>query len=225
MMSDVMLQGRIIIRNDTRSALEASTIVLYKGEIAIEIQGDGTAKFKVGNGTAMYRQLPYSTLTPDEIRDVINDYVSNISISNGGIITVTKGDGTLNNLQIPIATNSSNGLLSSADKIKYDTYDKKILSDTTDNWELYPNTISEINTIYIYTDYQINDDLTYVPGIKIGDGESTIVELPFIDDYINSRITNILLNAITEEERQFWNNKVRCYMDENVSETLIFTTE
>lgn len=224
-MSDVTLQGRIIIRNDTKSALEASTIVLYKGEIAIEIQGNGTAKFKVGNGTAMYRQLPYSTLTPDEVRDVINDYVSNISISNGGIITVTKGDGTSNNLQIPIATNSSNGLLSSADKIKYDTYDKKILSDTTDNWELYPNTISEKNTIYIYTDYQINDDLTYVPGIKIGDGESTIVELPFIDDYINSRITNILLNAITEEERQFWNNKVRCYMDENVSETLIFTTE
>lgn len=224
-MSDVTLQGRIIIRNDTKSALEASTIVLYKGEIAIEIQGNGTAKFKVGNGTAMYRQLPYSTLTPDEVRDVINDYVSNISISNGGIITVTKGDGTSNNLQIPIATNSSNGLLSSADKIKYDTYDKKILSDTTDNWELYPNTISEKNTIYIYTDYQINDDLTYVPGIKIGDGESTIVELPFIDDYINSRITNILLNAITEEERQFWNNKVRCYMDENNSETLIFTTE
>lgn len=224
-MSDVTLQGRIIIRNDTKSALEASTIVLYKGEIAIEIQGDGTAKFKVGNGTDMYRQLSYSTLTPDEIRDVINDYVSNISISNGGIITVTKGDGTSNNLQIPIATNSSNGLLSSADKIKYDTYDKKILSDTTDNWELYPNTISEKNTIYIYTDYQINDDLTYVPGIKIGDGESTIVELPFIDDYINSRITNILLNAITEEERQFWNNKVSCYMDENASETLIFTTE
>lgn len=227
-MSDNVIKTRVIIRNDTKTALDASTVILYKGEIAIEIHDNGISKFKIGNGVDVYRDLPYSTLTPyeinTEVRNIISDYVTSIAIKNGSILTYMKGDGTSTDLQIPIATTETDGLLSSADKIKYDSYKKIILSDTTQNWNMYPETISTKDTIYVYSNYQIDSDLKYIPGIKIGDGVTPIVDLPFIDDAINNQITNILMSNVTEEEKRFWNNKVRCYMDNNDIEKLIFTT-
>ena len=54
----------------------------------------------------------------------------------------------------------------------------------------------------------------YVPGIKIGDGSAYVVDLPFVN--------------ITSEQVNFWNNKVNCYLeteltDEGNNETLVFT--
>lgn len=227
-MNDNIIKTRVIIRNDTKTALDASSVILYKGEIAIEIHDNGTSKFKIGNGIDVYRDLPYSTLTPyeinTEIRDIIGDYITSIAIKNGSIITYMKGNGISADLQIPIATTENDGLLSFADKIKYDSYRKIILSDTTQNWNMYPETLSTKDTIYVYSNYQINSDLKYIPGIKIGDGVTPIVDLPFIDDAINNRLTNILMCNVTEEEKTFWNNKVRCYMDDEDTEKLIFTT-
>lgn len=228
-MSDNVIKTRVIIRNDNKTALDASSVVLYRGEVAIELQNDGTTKFKVGNGVDVYRLLPYSTLSPNEIYNLFSDYLKEVSVNVNNkkiYITGTYGDDSEYDLEIPTATDNSNGLLSWSDKQKYDGYANKILSDTNENWNMYPNTVSIKDTIYIYTDYQINSEGKYVPGIKIGDGVTFIVDLPFIHDILNSQITNILANycTVTNEEKKFWNDKMRCYMDDVDKEKLIFTS-
>ena len=47
-----------------------------------------------------------------------------------------------------------------------------------------------------------------------------------MDDILNSQITNILANycTVTNEEKKFWNDKMRCYMDDVDKEKLIFTS-
>ena len=109
-MSDLVVKTRIVLRNDTKSSLEASTVVLLKGEVALELNDEKkTAKFKVGDGIATYAQLPYSTLTPDEINTAINEAITNtttvgsISLSSGttnGTVKLTVNGTTFDNIAV-----------------------------------------------------------------------------------------------------------------------------
>ena len=109
-MSDLVVKTRIVLRNDTKSSLEASTVVLLKGEVALELDNEKkTAKFKVGDGIATYAQLPYSTLTPDEINTAINEAITNtttvgsISLSSGttnGTVKLTVDGTTFDNIAV-----------------------------------------------------------------------------------------------------------------------------
>ena len=86
-------------------------------------------------------------------------------------------------------------------------------ADTTQGWLNRTSEVSILNTVYIYTDHEIierNNKILKVPGIKIGDGLAYVVDLPFI--------------TVTQAERDFWNNKVRCYLQEGDTENLVFTT-
>lgn len=75
------IKTRIIIRNDTSDNWEGSIIVLQKGEPAIEIDTvNKTGKLKIGDGTSTFSQLPFSTLTPDEI----DAKIANASAGSGG---------------------------------------------------------------------------------------------------------------------------------------------
>lgn len=76
------IRTRIIIRNDSSSNWESSTIILKKGEPALEIDATKkTAKLKIGDGVSTFSELPFSTLTPDEI----DSKIQNASSSGGGI--------------------------------------------------------------------------------------------------------------------------------------------
>ena len=81
-MSKSQLDSRIILRNDTKTAFNASSIILRKGEPAIEIGSDGVAKFKFGDGINTYYNLPYSTLTPDVIITLVENNKGGIEISD-----------------------------------------------------------------------------------------------------------------------------------------------
>lgn len=86
-------------------------------------------------------------------------------------------------------------------------------ANTTQGWAEKTTEVSVLNTVYIYTDREIierDNKIIKVPGIKIGDGLAYVVDLPFI--------------TVTQAERDFWNNKVRCLLDTRDSENLIFTT-
>lgn len=55
---------------------------------------------------------------------------------------------------------------------------------TTSGWNSQPSLVAERSAIYIYSDYRnisINNTTKYVPGIKVGDGISNLIDLPFID--------------------------------------------
>ena len=98
---------------------------------------------------------------------------------------------------------------------------------TREQWRAQPSFVSEAGVLYIYSNYKTkeeNDQIIYIPGIKIGDGVTYIEDLPFLNEDIEGRVYQHISNNvahISSEERTFWNNKVRCYNDD---ENLIFTT-
>ena len=97
-----------------------------------------------------------------------------------------------------------------------------ILSNTKEGWDSQPSLIGQLNTIYVYTDYRLDEEGNAIPGIKIGDGNAYLIDAPFMDTDIIDHINNHTIH-ITEEERQFWNNKVRCFESVVDEQELIFS--
>lgn len=105
----------------------------------------------------------------------------------------------------------------------------KIYYDTVEGWNAQQLLLSEKQCLYVYTDWLRTEDefgnVTFMPGIKIGDGGSYLIDLPFIDgnvkEILEEHISNISAH-VTEEDRAFWNNKCRA-VDEVENENLILT--
>ena len=83
-----------------------------------------------------------------------------------------------------------------------------VISKTTEEWRRSPQEMSKKNCIYVYSDYRIEDGVK-IPRIKIGDGMSYVVDLPFST------------MSITEEDIERWNDHVGVYVDEE-SHNMIF---
>lgn len=100
----------------------------------------------------------------------------------------------------------------------------KIRIDTKANWDMKIAYIPANGDIIIYSDRNTIDGVNY-PGLKVGDGNAYLIDLPFVGDDIALSILNELEEHIanrdihvTEEEKNFWNNKLNC---EIVEEELI----
>jgi len=98
-----------------------------------------------------------------------------------------------------------------------------VLYNTTATWNSQPSLVSAQGFIYVYTDYKKNDQNQDIAGLKFGDGSAYLIDLPFIDEVLYEHL-NDNIKHITQQEREFWNNKVRCYQDPNNPDNLIFTT-
>ena len=106
---------KIILRNDVAETWENSTIVLERGEPALELDLEtGYAKFKVGDGSHVFADLPYSTATPKEIQDMIDTAIANIEGGGGG----TGTDGIY---AVELSSGTNNGTLKL--KVNNNTYD------------------------------------------------------------------------------------------------------
>ena len=106
----------------------------------------------------------------------------------------------------------------------------RVYYDTKANWDQQTNLIAEKAAIYIYSDYEVVldrlDNVTEYAGIKIGDGKSYLIDMPFITDYLAQIIFAHLADRslhITEAEREFWNNKVSTYFNDGEPENLVFS--
>lgn len=99
--------------------------------------------------------------------------------------------------------------------------DKQVIFDTTAGWSAQTSLVSKKDTLYVYTDHQTDAQGNKVAGIKAGDGLAYVVDLPFTDAILTEHIADNVRH-ITQTERDFWNNKVRCYYAG--TEQLIFTT-
>lgn len=102
--------------------------------------------------------------------------------------------------------------------------------DTTANWALQGGLIAEEAAIYIYSDYSWRtigaENRVPLAGIKIGDGTSYLIDLPFITDQATSLILSHISNTslhVTAAEKEFWNNKVSSYLDGSDLENLILS--
>ena len=106
----------------------------------------------------------------------------------------------------------------------------KIEVKTSAEWENYIQYIPEAGRIIVYSDRRVINGVAY-PGIKIADGLAYVVDLPFVGDDASSEFMSALENHvndhvvhITEEERQFWNNKINYNFDEQ-GENLILNRD
>lgn len=97
-MATKTLTTRIALKTDTTANWSASTLVLLKGEQAIEIPESGEYKLKIGDGVNTFKDLPYVAMTPTEIKNLINSgAVQTVSLSSGtnnGTVKLTV-DGTV----------------------------------------------------------------------------------------------------------------------------------
>ena len=99
--------------------------------------------------------------------------------------------------------------------------DKQVKFNTTAGWNAQTSLVSQANTLYVYTDHQRDSQGNNVAGIKAGDGNAYVVDLPFTDAIATEHIADTTRH-VTASERNFWNNKVRCYYASG--DELIFTT-
>lgn len=91
--------------------------------------------------------------------------------------------------------------------------------DTTEHWNENRLFVPMKGEVIIYTDHGKIDDgygnLIDVPGIKIGDGNAYLIDLPFVGNDVRYEIMQEIRNHednhiihITQEEREYWNNKL-----------------
>ena len=106
----------------------------------------------------------------------------------------------------------------------------RVYYDTKENWDSDISRIAERGVVYIYSNYQYieDEDGNQIPvaGIRIGDGSSYLIDMPFVSDAATYLITAHIANTkvhVTPQERQFWNNKVSAYADHQDAENLILS--
>ena len=101
--------------------------------------------------------------------------------------------------------------------------DGAILYDTEENWNAQPQLISAKGSIYVYSNHEIFQG-KLIPGIKIGDGVTYLIDMAFLDDPYANHIRDTIIHVSTED-REFWGDKVTCNIDPMQMNTLIFTKE
>ena len=57
----------------------------------------------------------------------------------------------------------------------------EVYFNTVAGWAAQSSLVGQANTIYVYTDYQEDEDGNQIAGIKIGDGNAYLIDKPFLD--------------------------------------------
>lgn len=102
---------------------------------------------------------------------------------------------------------------SAVDYIKNKPDITTFLYDTTAAWNAQPSLVSKQKTIYVYTDYQLDDEGNNVPGFKVGDGVTRLFKLPFTGSE----------GGVSDSERRSWNDKVTAFIDPEDYENLVLS--
>lgn len=72
------LKSRIVHVSKTTLEWASESTVILKGEMAIEFTDSGAPKIKYGDGTKTFAQLPYATMTPEEIETAIEQGIQDV---------------------------------------------------------------------------------------------------------------------------------------------------
>lgn len=87
--------------------------------------------------------------------------------------------------------------------------DSKVYYGSTTYWNSHPDIIGKRGCIYIYSDWYTDPEYGKVAGLKVGDGETPLIEIAATDQMWQDHI-NDMVRHITQAEREYWNNKVTC---------------
>ena len=107
-----------------------------------------------------------------------------------------------------------------------------ILSNTTEQWNSQRDLIAARNTLYVYTDHEREEmpdgAVTLYPGVKIGDGTSYLIDMPFsitgseasLFADIDEHIKNMRIH-VGESDREAWDEKVSASVNESSEELVL----
>ena len=196
-MASKTIKTTFLLKRASTETWESLNPVLKYGEPGYE---KDNGKLKIGDGITPWNNLSYLI---DVNTKIIVD-----NPQNGEVLTYNAAADTWENKKLEFSN---------------------IMSGTTEYWNSKPQLIPKKDTIIIYTDYQSKEEegnIINIPGIKIADGSAFLIDQPFVDEDIREVVGSHLSNSdihITPQEREFWNNKVRCYLDTLEQENIIFT--
>ena len=105
--------------------------------------------------------------------------------------------------------------------------------DSTANWDAARGFVPLEGELIVYNDYKTmtkiidgEERVVQVPGIKIGDGQTYVQDLPFIDEELRDQVLAHINNPdihVTLQEKLFWNKKLNVVDSaELINSTLIF---
>ena len=100
-----------------------------------------------------------------------------------------------------------------------------VIIATTEEWNAQTLLIASEGVFYVYSDHGTDADGNDVPGVKIGDGTSYLIDMPFVGDDIAATLAAHIADTIvhiTADEREAWNGKLTADID---GENLIFSAE
>lgn len=72
-MATGIVQGRFQFQDGSKEELEASDLILLKGEIALETDEEGTTRIKRGDGRSKYGDLPYISIGEVGFKDLTDE--------------------------------------------------------------------------------------------------------------------------------------------------------
>lgn len=101
------------------------------------------------------------------------------------------GDGVTNVVELPF--------------IRAESMGGEIVNHTTAYWEEHYDYVPKDGEIISYSDRQITAQGN-LPGLKIGDGETTVANLLFIDALVQQHLQNTTIH-VTSQEKTFWNTR------------------
>lgn len=108
--------------------------------------------------------------------------------------------------------------------VVYQQENTHILFATTETWNRNPQYVGLKGYIYIYTDWMKDEQGNDIPGFKVGNGVTYLIDLIFSDQKWKDHTEDFEAH-VSKADREFWNNKMRCYPSEMEGEQLIFTTD
>ena len=118
-----------------------------------------------------------------------------------------------------------NGVTIVGDMVSGDLYLAKESINTKEYWDLQRSYVPERGEIVVYIDKTVIDNVAY-PGMKIGDGNAYLIDLPFVGDDTYIQLVSLITGHIydqgihvTPEDKTRWDNKLNYQLN---GENLIF---
>lgn len=195
----------------------------------------------IKTGNSSYLIEPNLFATANGTSTALTAAITNFSLFQGAYVTIKVGqvgaNATLNVNNTGVKSIYYNNIAINADMLTEnnlytfvydgtkwnvvgDINEKYIMLGTTAEWQERYNFIAPVGTIMIYTNHgtiEVNNTNISVPAIKIADGSTPCIDLPFVGEDVKQEIMTTVNNHIndnvrhiTAAERTFWNNKINC---------------
>ena len=152
-----------------------------------------------------------------------NAYVNKVVFGGRTLIDISDSSFDASKLPMGSVAYAASGERVVGSAIVYNVY-----RDTTANWNTRTSYVPQANDIIIYTDkdeIEKDGETVSVPGIKMGDGNAYVVDLPFVTDALQQTLMAHINDTdihVTNSEKAFWSNKLNLDISD---EMLIFTRQ